>query len=356
MRWDTLSLSSIESHTADAPTLPIPDATVRTFHTPGFAGMTFYEIRAKSLISHVPAMSRVGFEWTLNPYRGCSHACVYCLAGDTQILMADGSSKPLIAVQVGDVVYGTAVRGGVRHCVPSTVLAHWSTSKAAHRVALEDGGWLVASADHRFLTDRGWRYVTGSPDHRPYLTIGRRLVSVGRPREHPLSPVTPSRRVIGVESLGVDLPMFDMTTQTGDFIANGVVSHNCFARKSHTYLDLDAGHDFDSKIIVKVNAVELLRKELASHRWTGAHVAMGTNVDCYQRAEGRYRLMPGIISALTDFANPFSILTKGTLITRDLDLLRKAARVTSVGVSFSVGCVDESPRRARVVHGVARSQ
>jgi DNA repair photolyase len=116
----------------------------------------------------------------------------------------------------------------------------------------------------------------------------------------------------------------------------------CFARNTHTYLDLDAGHDFDSKIVVKVNAPELLRRELAAPRWSGASIAMGTNVDCYQRAEGRYRLMRGILSALRDHANPFSILTKGTLITRDLDLLRQAAQVTSVGISFSVGSIDET--------------
>lgn len=67
---------------------------------------------------------------------------------------------------------------------------------------------------------------------------------------------------------------------------------------------------------------------------------MGANVDCYQRAEGRYRLMPGILSALRERANPFSILTKGTLILRDLDLLRQSAEVTDVGVSVSVGFTD----------------
>src|SRR5262249_32381792 len=148
--------------------------------------------------------------------------------------------------------------------------------------------------------------------------------------------------VVSITPLGLDLPMYDITTETGDFIANGVVSHNCFARNTHTYLEFNAGRDFDTKVVVKVNAPQLLRKELAREAWTGAHIAMGTNVDCYQRAEGRYGLMRGIISALRDHANPFSILTKGTLITRDLDLLRQAAGVTSVGVSFSVGFVDEA--------------
>jgi DNA repair photolyase len=148
-------------------------------------------------------------------------------------------------------------------------------------------------------------------------------------------------QVATIEPMGLDLPMFDITTGTGDFIADGVVSHNCFARNTHTYLDLDSGADFDSKVVVKVNSPELVRKKLASPSWPGEHIAMGTNVDCYQRAEGKYRLMPGIIGALKDAANPFSILTKGTLILRDIDLLAEAAEVTDVGLNVSAGFVDK---------------
>lgn len=114
----------------------------------------------------------------------------------------------------------------------------------------------------------------------------------------------------------------------------------CFARRTHEYLDLDSGRDFDTRILVKVNAAERLRAELARPSWRGEHIAMGTNTDPYQRAEGRYRLMPRIIAALRDAANPFSILTKGTLVLRDLDLLTEAARVTDVGMAVSVGSVD----------------
>ena len=89
--------------------------------------------------------------------------------------------------------------------------------------------------------------------------------------------------------------------------------------------------------MVKVNAPELVRTKLASPRWRGEHIAMGTNVDCYQRAEGRYQLMPGIIGRAADAANPFSILTKGTLILRDIDLLAEAAEVTDVGLTVSAG-------------------
>jgi DNA repair photolyase len=211
MRWDGLRLNDDASQDQGAPASgPGPDgagaapaavagplalfgrdAVARTFDTPGFRGMTFYEVHARTIINKVPAASRMPFQYTINPYRGCGHACVYC-----------------------------------------------------------------------------------------------------------------------------------------------------FARGTHAYLDLDTGLDFNSKIIVKVNAAELARRELARPAWRGSHVAMGTNVDCYQRAEGRYRLMPGIIAALRDARNPFSILTKGTLLLRDLDLLEEAAERTTVALNISVGFTD----------------
>jgi DNA repair photolyase len=190
MRWDHLTLSD---DSAQGALFGVGDVLTRTFDTPEFRGMTFYETRAHSILNKVPGSSRMPFEWTVNPYRGCSHACRYC-----------------------------------------------------------------------------------------------------------------------------------------------------FARRTHEYLDLDAGLDFDSKIVVKVNAPELIRRELASPRWAGSRIAMGTNVDPYQRVEGRYRLMPGILEALRDARNPFSILTKGTLVLRDLQTLREAAEVTDVAVSVSVGFVDET--------------
>jgi DNA repair photolyase len=497
MRWSNLSTPPGGDPLPDraapaAPPLPLalPGATVRTFDTPGFAGMTFYEIRAKSLINRVPGQSRVPFEWTVNPYRGCSHACSYCLAGDTPILMADGTTRPLADLRPGDAIMGTMGAGPCRRYVPTTVLDHWTTSKPAFRVTLADGTRLVASGDHRFLTDRGWRHVSPAEPHLPALAVGDLMFGVGQfaepPKESPdyqsgflcglirgdasradgshregdawiradgyleeiplhdalrwpeqpsggwyrgflagafgatgrsdrlaisftsgdqlfLSRITdaltrlglPSRApvrtrpgvagsveidrdlwaalrfrhltgidgapldasgvgvrssrelaVADIEELGLTLPLFDISTGTGDFIADGVVSHNCFARPTHRYLDLDPGHDFDTKIVVKVNAGELIRRELAAPRWSGAPIAMGTNVDVYQRAEGRYRLMPEILAALRDHANPFSILTKGTLILRDLDLLRQAAEVTHVGLAVSIGFLDQTVWRS----------
>ncbi|MGL4173444.1 MAG: Rv2578c family radical SAM protein [Actinomycetota bacterium] len=115
----------------------------------------------------------------------------------------------------------------------------------------------------------------------------------------------------------------------------------CFARQSHTYLDFDAGDDFDREIVVKVNVVEVLRHELRRPSWVRAPVALGTNTDPYQRAEGRYELMPGIIEALTRAGTPLSILTKGTLLRRDLPLLASSAETIPVSLAMSIAVNDD---------------
>jgi DNA repair photolyase len=116
----------------------------------------------------------------------------------------------------------------------------------------------------------------------------------------------------------------------------------CFARGTHAWLELDTGTGFDREIVVKVNVVEVLRAELARRGWMREHVALGTNTDPYQRAEGRYKLMPGVIGALGASGTPFSILTKGTLLRRDLATIAAAARDVPVGLAVSVGVQDES--------------
>jgi DNA repair photolyase len=115
----------------------------------------------------------------------------------------------------------------------------------------------------------------------------------------------------------------------------------CFARPTHEYLNLNAGEDFDRRIVVKINAVERVRAEVAAKRWAGDLIAMGTNTDPYQRCEGKYRLTRGIVEVLGAARNPFSILTKSTLILRDIDVLAEAARRTRVQTAFSVGTVDD---------------
>jgi len=115
----------------------------------------------------------------------------------------------------------------------------------------------------------------------------------------------------------------------------------CFARPTHAYLNLSPLEDFERTVVVKTNVAEVLRREVARRSWRGEHVAMGTNTDPYQRCEGRYRLMPAIISALADAATPFSILTKGTLITRDLPVLQDAAQRLPVTAALTIGMLDE---------------
>jgi DNA repair photolyase len=137
----------------------------------------------------------------------------------------------------------------------------------------------------------------------------------------------------------------------------------CFARPTHEFLGLGIGDDFDRRIVIKVNAVELLRVELAAPAWRGESVAMGTNTDPYQPVEGRYRLTRGIVETLTAAENPFSILTKSTLIERDIDVLAEAARRVDVQTALSIGCLDpgvwrmaepHTPSPARRMETVAR--
>ncbi|MFV0375356.1 Rv2578c family radical SAM protein [Microbacterium sp.] len=192
MRWRG---QTIDIDDDALPGLGRDSGLVRSMTTPGFTGMTFHEVRAKSALNHVPGASAMPFEWTVNPYRGCSHACTYC-----------------------------------------------------------------------------------------------------------------------------------------------------FARGTHTYLDLDGGRDFDSQIVVKVNVADVLRRELARPSWKREWVALGTNTDPYQRAEGKYRLMPGIIDALASSGTPFSVLTKGTLVRRDLPHLIEASAQVPVTLAVSVAVADERLR------------
>lgn len=115
----------------------------------------------------------------------------------------------------------------------------------------------------------------------------------------------------------------------------------CFARPTHEYLGFNMGNDFDNQIVVKTNAVELVRAETEPGRWSGDMIAMGTNTDPYQAAEGKYKLTKGIIEVLAERANDFSILTKSPLVLRDIDLIADASRTSKVSVSFSVATLDE---------------
>jgi DNA repair photolyase len=541
VRWDNLKVDAEESRTLPGYREP---ATVRTFDAPEALDTRFYEVRSRSALNKVPKQSRMPFRWTINPYRGCSHACVFCARGDTEILMADGRTKPLAEIRPGDRIFGTVQIDRYRRYAATTVLDHWSTLKPAYRVVLEDGTEVVCSGDHRFWTARAkWKHVTGAECgalRRPHLTLNDKLMGVGRfaaPPEqnadyragylcgmirgdghlrsreyvrrngknwthhffrlalvdieglrrtrayldaievetqeflfaaaageheevnairtqrrdsveairtairfprwptpdwrkgflagifdaegsygdyrilriantdpelidrterylrelgfdvaiedwrlenrlqcvrirggicehmrffHTVDPaITRKRsiegamiksnarlRVVAIEPLGVDLPLHDITTGTGDFISNGVISHNCFARPTHRYLDFDAGRDFDKEIVVKVNVPEVARAELMRPSWGREHVALGTNTDPYQWVEGRYRLMPGIWEAMRDSGTPSSVLTKSPLLLRDIELMKQVHEAAGFAANLSIPTLDEKAWRA----------
>jgi DNA repair photolyase len=343
MRWDE---QRVENEDGRLPGIG-SGTVVRTFDAPEAMGINFHEVRAKSVLNHVPG-GRYGFNWTINPFRGCTHACVYCASPETEVLRADGRTVPIAHLRAGEHICGTDGSGRRRRLVDTRVLDHWRTTKPAYRVHMEGGGKLVTSADHLLLTEAGWLHVADSPGlPRPHLRPGSRLMA--RTGGLDLDP-TERSAVAAVEELGYELELFDITTGTGDFIANGVVSHNCFARRTHTYLDFDAGRDFEREIVVKVNTPEVLRAQLARSSWKRELVALGTNTDPYQWAESRYRFMPEIIEALRAARTPISVLTKSPLVLRDIDLYAEMAKEVGVSVNLSIPTLDEKAWRATEPH------
>jgi DNA repair photolyase len=124
----------------------------------------------------------------------------------------------------------------------------------------------------------------------------------------------------------------------------------CFARRTHTYLDFDAGRDFEREIVVKVNVPELLRTELARSSWKRELVALGTNTDPYQWVESRYRMMPEILAALEEARTPVSVLTKSPLVMRDIEIFERMKETVPVSVNLSVPTLDEKAWRATEPH------
>jgi DNA repair photolyase len=114
----------------------------------------------------------------------------------------------------------------------------------------------------------------------------------------------------------------------------------CFARPTHEYLGFSCGLDFETKIMVKEDAPELLRKELSSHKWKPQVLAMSGVTDCYQPAEKKLQLTRRCLEVLLEFRNPTVIITKNYLVTRDIDILSELARYQCIGVTVSVTTLD----------------
>jgi DNA repair photolyase len=286
----------------------------------------------------------IPFEQSINPYRGCEHGCPYCAAGDTLILMADGCTRPLADLRVGDQIYGTRLEGQQRRCTKTRVLAHWSTHKPAFRTTLADGTTVVSSGDHRFLTERGWDFVRADPSgaHRPHLSTDSRLMGVDLEDQCVKSDAR--LRVVSIEPLPT-MRLYDITTETEDFIANGVVSHNCYARPSHAYMDLSPGLDFETHLFYKADAAQLLRAELGKRNYACKPITVGANTDPYQPLEKRLKVTRSILEVLRETRHPVTLITKGSLIVRDLDLLADLARDGLVNVLVTVTTLDNETKR-----------
>ena len=118
----------------------------------------------------------------------------------------------------------------------------------------------------------------------------------------------------------------------------------CYARPTHEYLGFSAGLDFESKIMVKTNAPELLREKLSSPKWQPELIVMSGNTDCYQPIERKLKLTRGCLAVFAEFLNPVGIITKNALVARDIDLLSVLARHHAVHVTISLTSLDPKIR------------
>ncbi|HTY93604.1 MAG TPA: PA0069 family radical SAM protein, partial [Steroidobacteraceae bacterium] len=151
-------------------------------------------------------------------------------------------------------------------------------------------------------------------------------------------------QVASIEPLQT-MRLYDITTETEDFIANGVVSHNCYARPSHAYMDLSPGLDFETHIFYKAEAAQLLRSELSKRSYVCKPITLGANTDPYQPLEKKLKVTRSILEVLRETRHPVTIITKGSLIARDLDLLEALARDRLVNVFVTVTTLDNDTKR-----------
>src|SRR5436309_297358 len=367
------------------------------------APTVFYRDTSRTILAENDSPD-IGFRFSLNPYRGCEHGCVYCMHSDTTILHADMAWRPIGGVRVGDVLFGfdefpepgrtrkfrpaertmeaVEVRSLARLAIIHALLNTERDSRSYRRGFLAgffdaegySGGCLRLSQVDVSVLERVQRYAAGlgfrfvlepRPGQASTLRLTGRLVdrirffSTCRPAifrkmgalygcEMNVEPET----VLAVEP-GPVVDVVDIQTSTGTFFAAGLATHNCYARPTHEYLGFSAGLDFERRIMVKEDAPALLRQALAAPRWEPQVVALSGNTDCYQPIERRLGITRRCLEVFAEFRNPVSAITKSALVARDADLFTELARHGAAHVLFSATTLDPElarrmePRAAR---------
>jgi len=162
-----------------------------------------------------------------------------------------------------------------------------------------------------------------------------RLVQTEVRLERPRSALTFNR--------SPDLP-FDRSVNPYRGCEHGCIY--CYARPSHAFLNMSPGLDFETRLIARPEIAVVLAREVSARGYKVAPVAIGTNTDPYQPCEAEFRVMRGVLEVLRDFNHPVAIITKGTLIERDLDILGPMAAAGLVRVGVSVTTLDPTVSRA----------
>ncbi len=181
--------------------------------------------------------------WTLNPVTGCWHGCKYCLEGSTPILMIDGTTKTIKDIQVGDEIVGIKHYENGFIQVTTKVKDKWETSKPAWKITYAAAGShaeIICSADHRWMVsptadpsdeEAVWAAIDPTPfEETAEMKVGYWLISPQNPDQEDYPHGIVKYPITSIEPLNVELPMYDISTGTENFIAGGVVTHNCYAR------------------------------------------------------------------------------------------------------------------------------
>jgi DNA repair photolyase len=314
----------------------------------------YYRDPSRSLIARNESPD-VGFSASINPYRGCMHGCIYCMAPDTPVLGADLVWRPIGALCVGDELIGfdefPQSPGDARKLRRTRVEAIWWSRKPTLRLITRKAD-VTTTDDHRWLEDRPrqWSRTDRLHPGRSLLQIeGSALDRMrhDRAKRDWIFGVVPRLEPDPIEAIepGPVRDVVDIQTSTGTFYAAGLSTHNCYARPTHEYLGLSAGLDFETHILVKEDAPALLEKALRAPSWEPEVVAISGVTDPYQPVERKLRITRGCLSVLVKYRNPCVIVTKSGLVTRDIDLLRELAEHDAAMVNVSITSLNDDVRR-----------